>query len=265
VINWTTVAFQIVNFLILLFLLWLFLYGRIIKAMDEREARIAARLTEAEEKRRQADEQAETFRQKTEQLDAQRDEFLTKAKADADAERKELTAQARAEVDQTRAQWHEAVQREKEGFLQDLRQRATAQTLAIARRALADLAGDDLEGRVLETFLAQIGNLDDAERGKFAEAVANTAEEEEDRHVVVRSAFDLPDDGRQRLTEAVHAHIADGTGIRFETSAELICGIELVAGGTKLAWSIEHYLATLEEDLAEAFETSPGPQAGGDA
>lgn len=255
-IDWITVAFQIVNFLILLALLRWLLYGRIIKAMDAREATIAARLAEADAKRQEAEKQAAELRQKTEDLDAQRDELLAKAKADADAQRKELTAQARAEVDLTRAQWHQAVEREKDGFLQDLRQRVSQQTLAIARRVLADLAGADLEERMVGSFLAQLDGLDDAERTKMADAVAKTAENPAERFATVRSAFALPDAARQRLADAVHGRIAEEVDVRFETSGELLCGIELMAGGTQLAWSIEHYLATLEEELAAAFESS---------
>ena len=44
-----TVVAQIINFLILLFLLRRFLYGPIIKIMEERQAKIAAQLAEAKQ------------------------------------------------------------------------------------------------------------------------------------------------------------------------------------------------------------------------
>ena len=46
-IDWFTVVAQIVNFLTLVGLLKKFLYGPIIRAMDDRERRIASRLEEA--------------------------------------------------------------------------------------------------------------------------------------------------------------------------------------------------------------------------
>ena len=251
-IDWTTVAFQIVNFLVLLFILKKVLYGRIIAAMDMREAGIAAKIREAEQNKTQAEQRAADLAQKSRELDATRDDLIAQAKADAEATRKDLIGKARAEVDQTREQWAEAVAREKDGFLQDLRQRAAQQTCTMARRALADLAGQDLDGRVVEAFLARLEGLDEAERAKFASAVAGMDEGE--RHVLCRSAFELPDEPRQRVAAAVGSRLAQGAEVRFDTSAELICGIELVAGGTKLAWSIEDYLGTLEERLAEAFE-----------
>ena len=45
-IDWFTVVAQIVNFLVLVALMKHFLYGRLLRAIDEREAGIAARLAE---------------------------------------------------------------------------------------------------------------------------------------------------------------------------------------------------------------------------
>ena len=59
-IDWFVLFCQIFNFLLLAYLLKRFLYGRIIKAMDEREAKIAARFNEANEIKAKATEAAES-------------------------------------------------------------------------------------------------------------------------------------------------------------------------------------------------------------
>ena len=48
-IDWFTVVAQIVNFLVLVLLMKYFLYGRLIRTIDERQKRIVARFAEAEE------------------------------------------------------------------------------------------------------------------------------------------------------------------------------------------------------------------------
>ena len=57
-IDWFTVSFQVINFLILIALLKRFLYGPIIRAMEERESTIAARLFEAERAEKEAETRA---------------------------------------------------------------------------------------------------------------------------------------------------------------------------------------------------------------
>ncbi len=56
-IDWFTVFAQIINFLILVFLLKRFLYEPIISAMDEREEKIALRMQAAEQKRNEAEQE----------------------------------------------------------------------------------------------------------------------------------------------------------------------------------------------------------------
>ena len=48
--------------------------------------------------------------------------------------------------------------------------------------------------------------------------------------------------------------------LRFETAADVVCGIDLAAGGQKLAWTIDEYLRDLEHDVAAllAPTTKPG-------
>ena len=76
-IDWFTVAAQIINFLILVALLKHFLYGRIINAMDQREARITSRLEEAERKKSEAEDEAAAYSRKSQEFDLQREEMIS--------------------------------------------------------------------------------------------------------------------------------------------------------------------------------------------
>lgn len=58
-IDYFTFAAQIINFLVLVFLLRHFLYRPVIRSMKEREQKISDQLKDAEEKRIQADQLAE--------------------------------------------------------------------------------------------------------------------------------------------------------------------------------------------------------------
>ena len=53
-IDWFTVIAQAVNFLILVALLKHFLWGRLVRVIDEREQRVATQVAEAEKKNKTA-------------------------------------------------------------------------------------------------------------------------------------------------------------------------------------------------------------------
>jgi F-type H+-transporting ATPase subunit b len=258
-IDWFTVAAQIVNFLILVALLRYFLYGRIKRAMYERQQRIAASLEEAEHRRREADEQAASYEGKQQELEAQRAELMAQARAEADAKRQELLDQSRADLDQTQARWQEALRREQTAFLRDLRQHTAQQVYATARRALTDLAGADLEQRIVSVFLERLRALD-------AQAWNTLTDSHQDAepHLLIRSAFDLPPEARQRLLALLREHLGEAVEAHFETSPDILCGIEMQSNGQKIAWSLEHYLEGLEEHLSAALEAATRHEANAD-
>jgi F-type H+-transporting ATPase subunit b len=249
-INWFTVIAQIVNFLILVFLLKHFLYDRVIKAMDQREQKIQQRLQEAEEKKQEAEQEARSYLEKNRDFDAKREEMLAQAKNEAGARRKELTEEARLAANNLRSVWLEAIQRDKKSFVQDLRKMAGNQVYTIARKAFRDLADADVEEGAVNAFLMQLKGMSK----KTREAIA-TSIKESGNEVVVRSAFEIPAKMREKITGSLRRKIDDGIEVRYEAASELIMGIELKIRGHKIAWSLEDYLDTLEEHALQALET----------
>jgi F-type H+-transporting ATPase subunit b len=247
-LDWFTIVAQIVNFLLLVVLLKYFLYDRIIHAMDEREARIAARMQEAEARQAEAEREADNYRQQRQELEGQRAELLARAKVEADTRRDALLEKARAEVDTMQAGWRQVLRQEQAAFLQELRQRAGQHVYATARRALRDLAGADVEAQMIAAFLERLQGLDGQDWHAIAKALQASAQP-----LAVVSAFDLPPQARQQLLEILR-HYLGPLEVRFATAPEVICGIEMKVDGYKLAWNLDYYLATLEDSVARAFE-----------
>ena len=75
-IDWFTIGAQVVNFLILVWLLKRFLYRPILHAIDSREKRIAAELTDAAAKQTEAQKERNEFQHKNEEFDRQRAALL---------------------------------------------------------------------------------------------------------------------------------------------------------------------------------------------
>jgi F-type H+-transporting ATPase subunit b len=242
-IDWFTVLAQIVNFLILVFLLHRFLYNPIINAMARREERIANDLETAERKRREARVEIESYRQKKAELDEKRQEFLQQAEEAAEKKRRQLLQKAREETDEIRTRWQRAVEQEKESFLSDLRRRVGEETYRVIRSALADMADVALEERIVTVFLERLVDLPDSEREALANKTANSWK--------INSAFDLPDERQEEIHQVVEKVMGYNVRLTFKTQPDLIAGIELVAAGHKVAWSLDSYLDSLEEALSD--------------
>jgi len=248
-INWFVVAAQIINFLILVLLLKRFLYGPIIKAMTAREEGIASQMAAAQQKRQAAEEEEASLRQKAREIEEQRQEMLTEAGQQAEAHKKELFAQARDDVEQIREKWVTSLQREKETFLQNLKQRLGQEVIETSRRALKELGNLALEQRLTEVFLDRLRLLSPEEQTAIRESVQETGGE-----MLVTTAFELPEDAREKIAAQVQEQFGRGLALRFATSGELLAGLELLTSSRKLAWSLGSFLDSLEEDLSQAFQ-----------
>ncbi len=245
-IDWFTFVAQIINFLILMGLLWKFLYQPIMGAMDQREEEIESRFQEAESKRKEAEEKARTYQQKQDELDAKRDEMLSEARESAEQEKKRLLSQAREEVDQARDKWMSSLRDEQESVLNRFREEAGKGLCSGVRRALQDLADEDLEPHITDVFLQRIASLD----GEQRQALQDSLDRSDEPPQVV-SAFELPQKRQKEISQAVKKAVERDVSLQFRQSSDVVCGVELRTDGHKLAWSVASFTAAVEENLSD--------------
>ncbi len=247
-IDWFTVAAQALNFVILAWLMKRFLYKPILDAIDAREKRIASELAAASRKKTEARHERDEFQKKNDDFEQQHAALLKKATDEAAAERQRLMDAARHAADALAAQRQESLSSEAKALVQAVRQRAQTEVFAIARKALTDLAGVSLEASACELFMARMRGLEGTARDTLATALNATKDE-----VVVRSAFELSTTQRR----AIHKAIADTFGVHLDlhyaTDPALVAGIELVAQGQRLAWSLGDYLDSLEQGVGDVL------------
>lgn len=254
-IDWFTVGAQVLNFLILVWLMKRFLYQPILHAIDEREKRIAAELSDADTKRAQAENERDEFRKKNEVFEQQRAELLSQATLDAKAEGQRLLEEARQVADSLAEKRQETLRNEVHHLNQSIRRCAQQEVFAITRQALTDLATTSLEERLCEVFTRRLGEMDAETKQSLAETLKTVLEPS-----LVRSAFDLSAEQRALMQHALNETFSADVNIRFETAPDLISGIELTTvSGQKLAWSISDYLLSLEKGVAELLKDKDKP------
>jgi F-type H+-transporting ATPase subunit b len=246
-VDWLTVGAQALNFLVLVYLLKRFLYGPIVRAMDRRDRAIAERQREAQQRTEAAEAEARRHREAREALEAQRERLLARAHEEADDLRQALEKAVRRETDEVRARWRAEVERERAGFLRDVRRHAAEQFEALARKALGDLASADLETQMARVLIERLGELDDERRALLARA--GTAGEP----VRVRSAFELPAGVKRGVTSQLRDVLRREVEVTYERTDDVVCGVEIRAGGESLAWTLEGYLDALERRLADGL------------
>ena len=222
------------NFIVLLVFLRIFLFKRVVRAMDERKKRISDTWNEAEDAKSQAQEREQEYRRKIEDAEDERDSMLAHAREEVKQEKQRLMDEAREEVDEARRSWRESLKEQEQELSEELSRllaRTTHESLASSLRALAD---EDLSQRMRDRLLTRMTEDEDLQ-----ESLHN----QELRFV---SAESLSDSEREEITERLDRLGMEVTS--FETDSSLIAGVKLVGTSRELSWSIQQHLSDLEQE-----------------
>ena len=252
-IDWFTVIAQAINFLILVWLLKRFLYRPILDAIDAREKRIAAKIADADTKEAEAQKQRDVYQQKNQDMDQQRSTLLNEAVEAAKAERTQLLDAARQDAEDLRVKLERGLRNEQHSLSDEISRRAREEIFAIARKALSDLAGVDLEKRMTEIFLDRLRDLGAKEMADMKSAFKLSRDP-----LLVRTAFALSDQQKEDIKKAVLEILDEKQAIEFIVDADLVSGIEISSDGRKVAWSIADYVDSLASNVDDLLKNTSG-------
>lgn len=255
-IDWFTVVAQILNFLILVWLLKRFLYQPILDAIDTREQRIANELGSADTLQREAQLARDKFAQKNAEFEQQKQALMQEAIQAADTERTRLIVAARQQADFLEKKRRLATKREQHNLQVELRRLVSSEVFSIARKALTDLAASSLEQRITEMFITRLQAMESEKKNVFIEALSSRSlSSKNEEYVQVGSTFDLQPRQKVLVQSAINDTFSGDIPLQFETTTKLICGIRLSFKGQQISWSIDEYLASLEKVVGGLFQS----------
>ncbi|WP_028582374.1 F0F1 ATP synthase subunit B family protein [Desulfogranum japonicum] len=244
-IDWFTVGAQIVNFLILIYLLKRFLYKPILKAMDEREKNIADRLEQAESLRQKAVADAEISALERQELETYKEHIQQEVKKEIQQWHEEAYAKAKEEVEKARISWLEHLDQEKEFFFRKVKETLCHQVFSVAAKAVQDLADEQLEAKMITRFSTLLPEAFPADENKTT-VVSD---------VQVKTGFLISNDQQKEIQSAVNKIFPD-LEPEFIVDPGLGFGILLLAGNTKFEWNVRGYMDEMEDQVMRAL--TPG-------
>jgi F-type H+-transporting ATPase subunit b len=251
-LNWSTFILEIINFLILVWILKRFLYKPVTEAIAARRAGIEKAMQEAVQK----EQDAQT-------LKAQYEHRLEDWEMEKQAAREQLHTEIEQERQHLQAQLHTALQQEEEKAKvlatqqqQELQHRYAQQALQNAVRFTSKLLGDfasaDLEARLLARLLEQLQTLPAAQRERLGQAL-----NQHELTAVVQTAFLLSDAQRAQLQQALQTISGRALNCQFKQDDTLLAGARIQLG----PWLLHANLQDELQAFAEFEHNSPLPTA----
>jgi F-type H+-transporting ATPase subunit b len=245
-----TVFAQIVNFLILVFILKKFLYKPITDAMAQRQAKVQSLLAQANEQMAIAQQEKATYQQQQQQLLEQKETLMAQARAEAEAYKQDLFDQAETDVSLAQQRWRKGLEQDQHNVAQQLQQQLSHTLTQTVRQILTDLTNTSLEMQLADVFLERLHHLSATDRDRLQAAVS----QHPDLPVTIAASFPLAPEMRKNLTHQVQHQLGAPTPIKFEHLSNGACNMELRVAGYRLTWGVTPYLNQLQMELAQTLQ-----------
>jgi F-type H+-transporting ATPase subunit b len=149
-------AFQIVNFLLVLYLLNRFLFRRVLALIDERSARIAKGLEEADAAARDRELARAEREAAVDEARKEAQAMVARATKIAEDSRLEIVAAARAEAEKVSARARDEIIAEKEKAIAELRSQVADLALQAAGKLVSAQMNAATQRRLVEEFLTEL-------------------------------------------------------------------------------------------------------------
>jgi F-type H+-transporting ATPase subunit b len=151
----------LINFVILLFLLRLFLYGPILNMLADRRQKIQESLEQADKVRQEAEVQRADFQRELEEARKTSQEAAARAAQETEKMREAILIEARKEAEQIREQARQQIEVERQQTLAELQRQVADLAVELARKVIGQTVAVDgqAQRQLIQQFLQEAGDL----------------------------------------------------------------------------------------------------------
>lgn len=158
-INLGYLVSQLINFTLLVVLLYFVAYKPILRMLDERSARIKRGLEDAETASRRAAEMEQEFERRMAEARKEGQEQVAQAAQMGEKVRQDILDKAREEARGLVAKAKEEIDRERDVAMGELRQQVAELSLAISQKVIGESLDEQAQRRLVARFLDEAEEL----------------------------------------------------------------------------------------------------------
>ena len=243
-LDWSTFLLQIINFLVLVWILNRFLYKPVMKVIAERKAAVEKTLADSERARAEARALRAQYETRLTEWEREKEKARVQLREDLEAERTRLLTTLRAELEKEREAASVREQRRLVELTQRAEQVALEQGGRFVAKLLSGLAGPELESKIIDLAVNELAQLPEEQTSAIRSALPP------DAVVRVTTAYPLGQKLRERLTDLVRRLVGRDLRCEFFEDTHLIGGVRVSLGG----WVLR---ATLQDEMKLFSEGFP--------
>ncbi len=236
-VDWTTFALEIINFLILVWILKRFFYQPVLDVIARRRAGIEKEMADAKALEEKAQALERQYENRLDDWEKEREGARTKLTEEISRERAHQMAAVAAAVEAERERNRVLDERHRQELRRTAEEQALAQGAAFSARVLSRLADESLDERIVASMVADLQRLTFAQKQTLATAAAAAGV-----NMQVVTARPLREAARTQLTAAMAEALQRALPQEYAVDESLIGGVRVSIG----PWVLH---ANLRDDL----------------
>jgi F-type H+-transporting ATPase subunit b len=226
--SWSTFFIQILNFVVLIWILTRFLYQPVTRAIAGRQKEIREELQQADEVKQHSEALSRQYEDRLKDWEREKAQLKAAFDKELNDERIQRESQLRASLEREREQ-AEAAARVREREAARRLQREAAQNAAqFCARLLSRVASPELEGMIVDAAIADMQSFSADQRASLSRALDGRPE------VVVTTRYPLDEARRAALADALTTYLSRAPHPRFEQNDALVAGLRVDLGTMRL-------------------------------
>ena len=241
-LNWSTFILEIINFLVLVWILKRFFYRPVLNVIARRRAGIEQSLADAKTLRHDAEALQVRYRGRLTDWEQERQQAREQLAQEIEAERAQRLAALQSELEQEREKSQVAEARRQADAMHKAEETALIQAARFASRVLGQVTSPELEEKLLDLVIDELPQLPAEQIAALRNNRGQTPET-----IVVASAFPLSDSQRQKLRKALIATTGSDLPLHFEQDAEILAGVRITIGPWVLGANLQDELKSFAE------------------
>lgn len=224
-LNWSTFILEIINFLVLVWLLKRFLYEPVKEVVAKRRAGIEAQLNEARTTQSEAEALRRQYENRLADWESERETARKELQHEIDAERNRLHEALRNELEAEREKNAVLAERQFAEFKREYETKALQLGGRFVSRLLEGIASPEVEAKLLELLLEQLKVLPPAQRDALQpQGEGKTVQ------VTVLSAYPLDKEQRAKLQLRLDKLVSASLTFDWREDRKLIAGLRITVG-----------------------------------
>lgn len=246
--NISTFALEIINFLILIWILQRLFYKPLLDVIAKRKQFIDQSLADADTVRQKADEQRDLYENRLMLWEQQKQSALAALHQQLDTERRVQMDRLAADLEQEKQKAKVTLSRQQQEHQQQAEKQALQNGARFAAMLLQQSAGPELEARLVTLLINHLVSLPEA-----CKLCLQTLGGKKSVPVKVSSAYPLTPEQQQLLEQKLGSLIDSQIHFQYAQNADLIAGLSIDIGAWVLNANLKHELAGFAE-ITHDFE-----------